>query len=108
MKKSLFTETFGATPLVKVIEFFLTYPSFDYTKSYVANDVGISRVTINKIWQQLIKNEIIVKTRTLGNAEMYQLNGNSPRAKVLMRTATELSLNYLSKLKKAEQIAIPS
>ena len=104
-QKSLFIETFGDTPLLRVIEFFLTYPSFDYTKSYVAKEVGISRITINKIWKQLIKNEIIMKTKTFGNGEMYQLNRENLKVKVLMKTAVDLSLSYLKKVKR-EEIAI--
>ena len=73
-QKSLFIETFGESPFIKVLDFFLTYPSFDYSKTQVADEIGISRITIEKIWKELVKKEIIVKTRTLGNAEMYQLN----------------------------------
>jgi len=101
-QKSLFIETFGKSPFIKVLDFFLTYPTFDYSKTQVADEIGISRITIKKIWKELVKKEIIVKTRTLGNAEMYQLNRENPRVKVLMKTALELSFSYLDKLKSKE------
>lgn len=90
---SPFVRIFGKTPLIKVIDFFLTYPSFDYTKSFVANEVGISRVTIDKVWKELAESKLIVKTRTIGNAEYFQLNQENPRVKVLMKTAIDLSLS---------------
>ena len=101
-QKSLFIETFGESPFIKVLDFFLTYPSFDYSKTQVADEIGISRITIEKIWKELVKKEIIVKTRTLGNAEMYQLNRENPKVNVLMKTAIELSFSYLEKLKPKE------
>lgn len=96
---SLFLETFGYTPLLRVIEFFLTYPDFDYTKSYVAKETGVSRITIEKIWKHLAKANIIARSRTLGKIEMWQLNRGNPKVKVLMQTAVRLSLGYLESIK---------
>lgn len=46
---SVLVETFGASPMVLVIDHFLTFGDvFDYSKSKVAEIVGISRVTIEK------------------------------------------------------------
>lgn len=98
-QKSLFLDTFGDTPLLRVIEFFLTYPDFDYTKSYVANETGVSRVTIEGIWKKLIKTGIILESRKVGKISMWQLNKASPKVKVLMRTAVQLSLGQLESLK---------
>jgi len=97
--KSLFLDTFGDTPLLRVIEFFLTYPDFDYTKSYAAKETGVSRVTIEKIWAKLIKTGIIMKSRAIGKVNMWQLNRESPKVKVLMQTAIRLSLGQLENAK---------
>lgn len=103
MKEAIspFVETFGATPLVKVIDFFLTYPSFDYTKSFVAKEVGISRITIDKMWKGLVKSGFIKETRTIGNADYFQLNRESERVRVLMKTAIGLSVSRMKIQKKA-------
>ncbi len=97
--KSLFLDTFGDTPLLRVIEFFLTYPDFDYTKSYVAKETGVSRVTIEGIWKKLIKTGIIIESRKVGKILMWQLNKGSPKVQVLMQTAVKLSVSYLESLK---------
>lgn len=89
--KSVFIETFGESPLIKVMDFFLMYPDFDYSKSQVAKEAEISRITIEKIWSELIKKEIIVKTRESGNAELYKLNTKNPKVKILMKLDFELS-----------------
>ncbi len=104
-KKSIFLETFGESPLIKVLDFFLTFPSFDYSKTQVAKEAGISRITIEKIWKRLIKRGIIVKTRSIGKAELYKLNTENPRVKILMRIGIELASSYFEEAKR--KIAVP-
>jgi hypothetical protein len=96
---SLFLETFGDTPLLRALEFFLTYPDFDYTKSYVAKEISISRITMEKVWKHLSKTSLIAKSRTLGKIEMWKLNKENPKVNVLMQTAVRLSFGYLESLK---------
>lgn len=87
--KGLLIEIFGESPIVKVIDFFITYPDFDYTKNFVANETGVSRMTMEKIWKEMIKKELIVKTRTIGNAEYYKLNKENPKVMFLVRSITQ-------------------
>lgn len=89
--KSVFIETFGDSPLIKVLDFFLMYPDFDYSKSQVAKESGISRITMEKIWNELIKKDIIIKTRESGNAVLYKLNNRNPKVRILMKLDFELS-----------------
>jgi len=84
-------ETFGESPLILVLDFFLMYPNFDYSKTQVADEVGISRITIEKIWDRLTKNKVITKTRTIGKAQMYKLNTENPKVKILLKVDSELS-----------------
>jgi predicted transcriptional regulator len=98
-QKSLFLDMFGDTPFLRVVEFFLTYPDFDYTKSYVAKETGVSRITIEKIWKHLAKIGLIVKSRKLGKRIMWKLNKDSPKVRILMQTITKLSLGQLEQEK---------
>ena len=90
-KNSIFVETFGETPVVKVLDFFLTYDSFDYSKSQVAEETGVSRITLDKIWEELIDKKMIIKTRTIGRADMYKLNKKNAKVKVLMELSFKLA-----------------
>lgn len=90
-EKSVLVETFGENPLVKTIDFFLMHPNFDYSKSQVAKETGISRITMEKIWKRLLKKSIIVKTREMGRGELYKLNTQNPQVKVLMKLDFEMS-----------------
>jgi len=89
--KSIYLEIFGESPSVKVLDFFLTYEGFDYSKTEVAREVDISRVTIEKVWKDLIQLEIIVKSRTIGKAELYRLNTRNLTVKLLLDTGLKLA-----------------
>ncbi len=88
--KSVFVETFGDSPTIRVLDFFLTFGEFDYSKSQVAAETGVSRVTIGPIWDRLIKGRLLVKTRVVGRAEMYLLNKSSPKVKELLELNSRL------------------
>ena len=106
-KNSVFVDTFGEYPLVKVLDFFLMYHNYDYSKTQVAKEIEISRITIEKIWKSLIKNRIIVKTRNMGNAELYKLNIENPKVRVLMKIDMELTEAYYEELKHTVPVKIP-
>ena len=90
-KNTIFVETFGEAPLIKVLYFFLTFDSFDYSKSQVSEETGVSRITLDKIWLELTGKKIIVKTRDIGRAEMYRLNKENPKVKVLLDLSLKLA-----------------
>lgn len=83
MKESAFVMTLGKSPKIKLIDFFLENNTFDYTKSEVADQTGISRVTLNVLWPELIKTKFLVQRRRIANAVLYRLNNNSPIVKKL-------------------------
>ncbi|MFH0830316.1 MAG: hypothetical protein V1887_04110 [Candidatus Aenigmatarchaeota archaeon] len=82
---------FGDTPLVRVVDFFLTFQEFDYSKSQVATEADVSRITVDKIWPRLTKAGIIIRTRTVGNANLYKLNASNPRVQALIEMDLKLS-----------------
>jgi hypothetical protein len=100
MERSIFREVFGSfgdTPFLKVLDFFITFQEFDYSKSQVAKEVGISRVTIEGLWRDLIKKEFIKKTRIVGRAELYKLDRTDPTIKALIELDMKLSGIYARK-----------
>src|SRR3989344_6748490 len=92
--ESSFTRTFVSSPYLKVLGFFLTFDRFDYSKSQVAAEVSISRITIEKIWKDLVARGMIVRSREIGRAELYRLNSESPLVKALQETNFKLASAY--------------
>ena len=77
------------------MDFFLNYPDFDYSKTYVASQTGVSRITIENIWAKLVKEQILVKNRSMGRAELYKLNSANPIANKLLKIDYELSTAFI-------------
>lgn len=82
--KTAFIETFGESPTTKVLDFFLTFGDFDYSKTQVAKEIEISRITIEPVWSKLIEMGLLERTRLVGRAEMYKLNKSNQMVKELL------------------------
>lgn len=95
--KSVFVETFGESPQVVVLDFFLLFDRFDYSKSQVARETGVSRVTLEWVWKELEKEKIISKSRKIGRAQMYKLNNEAQTVKVLKEMQLKLATAYAEK-----------
>jgi len=72
--ETLFREALGDTPKLRVLEFLIEGRELDYSISDIAEGAEIGRTTLFRIWDDLIKAEIIKPTRVIGNAKLYQLN----------------------------------
>jgi biotin operon repressor len=104
--KSVFVETFGDSPYVRVLDFFLTFKDFDYSKSQVAQETGVSRVTIEKIWGALARKGFIAKTRVIGRAELYKLNTANPGVRSLLELDFKLSQAHAEEGRKEKAKAL--
>ena len=72
--ETLFRKSFGDTPRIRVLEFLFEGRELDYSISDIAEGARIGRTTLFRIFDDLVKNEIIVFTRQIGNAQLYKLN----------------------------------
>ncbi|MCH8003017.1 MAG: hypothetical protein IH934_00160 [Nanoarchaeota archaeon] len=94
-KKSLFIELLGDSPSIKVLDYLLTERELDFSISDMARNAGIGRATLYRIWDQLIKNKMIMPTRTIGKSKLYKLNIENPKIKKLMEIDDMLILEEL-------------
>jgi len=89
--QTVFVTKLGASPRILVMDHFLLFDCFDYSKSQVAEIVGISRVTIEKVWNDLIKEGFLVRTRRIGRADMCRLNKANPFVKAFSEFVSKIS-----------------
>ena len=94
-KKFLFIELFGDSPTIKVLDYLLTERELDFSISDMARNAGIGRATLYRIWDELIRNQIIIPTRTIGKSKLYKLNINNPKIKKLIEIDDMLVLEEL-------------
>ena len=73
-EKSLLIKVLGDYPLIRVIDFFLTFQEFDYSLTEIAENAGVGWATLHKVFPALLKSEIVKPTRTIGRAKLFKLN----------------------------------
>ncbi len=82
-EKTSFRALLGDTPKTRVLEYLLEGRELDHSIGDIAEGAGINRVTLFRMWDDIIKSKIIVHTRNIGNAKLYKLNMNNPHVKIL-------------------------
>ena len=84
-KESLFIEIFGSNPVMKVLDFLITFQLFDYPLTEIAKNSRVGYSTLQSFWSNLEKNNIVLKTRRVGKSDLYKLNTNNPAVKQLLK-----------------------
>lgn len=72
--KSLFLIQFGDTPQLRVLDFLIDNHFFDFPMTEIARGSNVSYNSIKKFFNNLIKSEIVHKTRMVGKSDYYKLN----------------------------------
>lgn len=89
--ESIFVEYFGNSPYVKVLDFLIEGQEFDYGMTEVARGAGVGWSAFTVIWKKMLDNELIVPTRTIGNAKLFKLNRKNPSVARLIKFDMELT-----------------
>jgi len=105
-EKSLFQEFMGDSPMMKVLDYLLTERELDFSITDMANNSGIGRATLYRLWDSLVKNEIIVPTRVIGKAKLFKLNVNNEKIKKLTEIYDLLTLDELKKRAEKDKVKV--
>jgi len=95
MERSLFIEFMGDSPQIRVLDYLITEREIDFSITDIAENAGIGRATLYRLWDDLIKNKIIMHTRDIGKAKLFKLNTASPKIKKLIEIYDMLALDEL-------------
>ncbi|MBI3190097.1 hypothetical protein HYZ41_00160 [archaeon] len=79
-----FVEVFGSSPLIKVLDFLMTYREFDYSLSDIAKESGVGWNTLHSFFFKIVEKGIVKETRQVGRAKLYKLNTDNMVAKKLI------------------------
>jgi len=79
--KTAFPEIFRNPDIFKVLKFLLVNEDFDYSMTDIASLSGVGYSTLKLFWNKLVKEDIVIQTRTVGKAKMYKLNLDNPLVK---------------------------
>jgi DNA-binding transcriptional ArsR family regulator len=81
--KSILLEIFGEAPEVRLIDFFMDNPLFDFTKREIVEELGMNKRTLYRVLPKLEGEGIAVVSRRIGRAKLYRINLESPIVKCL-------------------------
>ena len=104
--KSLFLESFGDTPQLRVLDFLIDNHFFDYPVTEIAREANVSYNSIKIFFPKFIENAIVIKTRKIGKSVYFKLNINNPFIAKLMQLDWSLVMN--KSLTPKKEIAILS
>jgi DNA-binding IclR family transcriptional regulator len=106
MEKSFFIEVFGDYPLIRVIDFLLTFREFDYPLTETAENSSVGWSTIHSFWHRLVEMGIVIQTRQVGRAKLYKLNIKNPVVQELVRLDNMITKHFTDLILKEEMMNI--
>ncbi len=83
--ETLLLRYLGASPILRIVDFFLDNPLSDYSKNEIAKDLAMSRVTFFKYWKELEKSGALRVSRKIGRATLYELDRENAVVKQLIK-----------------------
>ena len=104
--KSLFVEFMGDSPMMKVMDYLITERELDFSITDMAENARIGRATLYRLWDDLIKNKIILHTRDIGKAKLFKLNTANDKIKKLIEIYDMLTLEELKKHSQMQKIEL--
>ncbi|MBI4014943.1 MAG: hypothetical protein HY365_03230 [Candidatus Aenigmarchaeota archaeon] len=104
--KTAFVEVFGSSPLIKVLDFFMTYREFDYSLTDVAKESDVGWNTLHSFFPKLIEKGIVKETRQVGRAKLYKLNEENPIVRKLIEINNLVTSKAVDEELKAQKLEI--
>ena len=80
-----FIKVFGSNPVMKVLDFLITFQAFDYPLTEIARNSEVSYSTLQTFWTNLVKMNIVIKTRRIGKSNLFKLNTKNPAVQQLIK-----------------------
>ncbi|MHC3130130.1 MAG: winged helix-turn-helix transcriptional regulator [Candidatus Bathyarchaeota archaeon] len=84
-EESLLIKALGNSPKLRIIDFLLDNPFFDFSKKEIIEGAGLSKTTFYKIWNDLNTLGIIKVSRTYGKTKLYKLNKEARITQMLLK-----------------------
>ena len=99
--ESILIKALGNSPKLRIIDFFLDNPLFDFTKKEVIEALGMSKRTFYKYFPDLEEQGIVKVSRKIGRVKLYRINLEHPLVKVLREYEKKVSLQIAEEEREA-------
>jgi hypothetical protein len=97
-EKSVFVEYFGDSAQIKILDFLIQGQDLDYSMTEIARGSSVGWSAFTRVWQHLLKKNIIAPTRTIGNAKLFKLNKENPAVQKLIKLDLDITKLETDKL----------
>jgi hypothetical protein len=91
-------DLFQTHAIVQILDFLTLYKDFEYTRTDIANETGISRRTLYQVWPILEQFNLVELTKSSGMVKFYKLNTRNPISQNLIALADTISIFSAQKL----------
>ena len=80
------------------MDFFIDNPNHDFTRDEIMNAIGMAKRTLYEFLPILEKEKVIVVSRKIGRAELFQINKESPIVRYFRSIEEELLKNNIPEI----------
>jgi len=94
---SIIIKTLGNSPKLRIVDFFLDNPMFDFTKKEVIEALGMGKQTFYKYFPELEEYGIVKVSRRIGKAKLYRINPEHPIVSMLREYEKKVSQQIAEK-----------
>jgi len=75
----------GASPILRILDFFLDNPLSGYSKNEIAKNLAMSRITFFKYWKELERSGAVRISRKIGRLTLYKLDRENEVVRELIK-----------------------
>ncbi len=103
---TVFRQALGDSPVIRVLDFLIEGRELDYSLTDIAENANIGWTTLHRIWDNLVKLNMVIFTRQIGKAKLFKLNEENQVIKDLIKLYDTLLIQETEKtfLKKSKQL----
>jgi len=101
---SVFLKVFGASPQLRLLDFFLDNPNHDFSRKEIMDAIGMAKRTLYEYLPVLLEEGAVKVTRRIGRAELYALNRESPIVQCFIEVEKELTQPRETSSEEAEEL----
>jgi len=91
MEEGILTQMFGTSLHVRVLELFILNYLDSYSLSEASRELKVQPITLKKVWDILVKENIIILTKIVGKSKLYKLNLENPKVKIILKIIFEIA-----------------
>ena len=102
----MLAEIFGNNPVIRIIDFFIDNPVFDYSREDMINELGMSKITFYKYFKKVEESGVVKVTRKVGKAKLYKLDEKNPVVIKLKELVWVMGIDAMQKAVEKEKVPV--